>query len=194
MDMQALKSERMRMHEEALETNASALRRSFEAESALQAEVALLRERNVQLTTQLDEQRRVFVTGVQQMLDPLSQYLGAGGVPVPFSDVIPQALRLLEAVKHPPRARAVAPEVTRRDLEEVAKRTDDLRGVVHSCTRRLAAVERLLKERLPLVADAPSDDQSPQTYDTFVMSDRQAADIERAILSAQTRTGRPYGG
>src|SRR5712671_3950982 len=50
-DMQVRSSERLRMHASASEMDDSALRRSFEAESALQAEVALLRERNAQLTT-----------------------------------------------------------------------------------------------------------------------------------------------
>jgi len=190
-DMQAEARERMRAGAEALEGSESALRRSLEAESALQAEVALLRERSSQLSARLEETRRVYATGVQQMLRPVQDYFAAKHLDVPFDALIPEMLK--ELVSRP--APREVSGVTRRDLEEVAARTDDLRGVVHSCTRRLEVIERLIAERLPLSTGAQAyDGPTPQSYDTFVMSDARSAEIERAILDAQTSTGRPYAG
>jgi len=168
-----------------------ALSRSLAAETQVQAEVTLLRERTAQLAKRLEEQRLTFTQGVQQMLRPVQDYFASRRQEMPFERLIPELLRELETRPVP----SEVPGVSQRDLEEVAKRLGDVRGAVHSCIKRLDAVEQLMAERLPVpVQEREAYDSSPQTYDTFVMSDRQAADIERAILGAQTRTGRPYGG
>lgn len=162
------------------------LRRSLEAESALQAEVAVLRERVAQLEARLDEQRRVFVTGVQQMLAPLRQYFEARSLQVPFEALVSQAVEELDVLtrtaahlreeaktlRRPVEVRRVAPEM--RQLQELS-----------SALAHLA--QRVLDLEASSSSAAPDQGQGPQSYDTFVMSDRAAAEIERAILSVQDR-------
>lgn len=184
---QARSSDRMHMHAEVRDTNESALRRSLDAESALQAEVALLRERTAQLTAKLDEQRRTFAAGVQQMLQPVQHYFGSHGdqhVP-PFDALIPELLRRLEP-------RVAAPQPRRPDAERFTTILASLTEQLALLARRVSEVEHALAHREPVPLPGTYD-PSPQTYDTFVMSDAQAADIERAILDAQTR-GQRYGG
>ncbi len=201
VDMQARGGTRMHMQAEAVETNESALRRSLEAESQLQAEVTLLRERTGQLEKALRDQRRTLVSGVQELLRPLTEYCALSGLQVSAPEVIPQVLAWLrqaegaadeiarlraevKTLQRPVEVRRVAPEM--RELQE-------LRGMLAALNQRLSAAEQLIAERLPLGAVSPSSAPDPQSYDTFVMSDRQAAEIERALLDAQTR-GQRYGG
>ena len=180
-----------------------ALARSVRAESDVQAEVAVLRERTAQLQARLDEQRRVFVTGVQQMLKPVQDYFLTQHLDVPFSALIPEMLTRLESAENLAAEEGRWREGTKTVRRPVAARQPGAPPRVAAdsaeLTRlegRLAAVEQLIAERLPLHAPVTTNayDQVSQTYDTFVMSDRQSAEIERALLGAQTRTGRPYGG
>lgn len=170
------------------ETNESALRRSLDAESILQAEVALLRERTSQLQMRLDEQRRVFVTGVKQMMQPLEDYFKTQHLEVPFEALVPQTIEQLGVLTH-----------TVRHLREAAqtgRRAAGARSPVADLPQ-LAHVETLLAQvvsRLETLEDARRDvspSPAPETYDTFVMSDRQSAEIERALLDSQTR-GRSF--
>lgn len=175
---------------EMVETNESALRRSLDAESALQAEVAVLRERTAQLQTRLDEQRRVFVTGVQQMMQPLHDYFTAQHLAVPFEALVPQALEQLGVLTQTV-ARFQADAQTRRPAEGVRPTAADLPQLSHLETLLAHVVARL--DRLE---DARADavhSPTPDTFETFVMSDRQSAEIERALLDAQTR-GRSFPG
>src|SRR6266850_401384 len=91
-------SERMRARAEALETHEQALRRSLEAESALQAEVTVLRERVGQLTSRLDEQRQTFVAGVRQMMQPAVDYFAGRKLVVPFEALMPRLMQELGRV------------------------------------------------------------------------------------------------
>jgi len=171
-----------------------ALARSMAAESAVQAEVAVLRERSTQLQAQLDEQRRVFVSGVSQMMKPLDDYFAASGVQVPFESLIPEALTRLE------QGADLQAEVERLRAEtKTLRRPVEVRRVgvevaeLRALSERLSALEQQVAAHLPLGGDPSRDPEPSGGYDTFVMSDRASADIERAILGAQTR-GQRYGG
>jgi hypothetical protein len=184
-----------RLHDQGQyeEDREAILRRSLEAESALQAEVALLRERALQLQAELEDQRRTFVGGVQQMMQPVQEYFVSQHVDVPFASLMAEVLTRLESLAN------VQAEVERLRAEtKTLRRPVEVRRVapdvaeIGRLSDRLDVVERLIAAHLPLSRDASLGPEPSGGLGTFVMSDRQAADIERAILEAQTR-GSVYG-
>jgi len=175
---------------------AATLRRSLEAESALQAEVQVLRERVGQLTSRLEDQRQTFVTGVQQMMQPLAEYYRQNHLEVPFAEMIPQALSTLatlsqtvaqvqaeaQTLRRPVEGRRVAPETRQvQALERLVARVAD---TLLTFDTRLS--------RLEDAGQAGQDEPQPEFLGTFVLSDQRSAEIERAVLDAQTR-GTRYG-
>jgi hypothetical protein len=167
-----------------------ALSRSVAAESALQAEVTLLRARNAQLTQALDEQRTTLIQGVERLLFPLTELVeGAGRGHVPLADLpVHVATWVRELSEQVREARAASQEGSQSAPAQVSLR---FAREVRSQLRFLQDQFDAMATRVDLLSNQPAEgpDLDALEYGTFLPTDPQAVLLEKLLTSeAQAHT------